>query len=281
MSFGSPRPCRSHVTFDLVPPFISLFALLALAPHVARAQAAPGSAPSAEAAASAGAPSERARRDAELVFDMIRMQADRPRKSAVAGKDDKNGVMVRVRATPRVAAPPADAGATLAAQAVVQRVSNATPPTVALAPAAVPATATPPATALAAAPTALAPHNEPDAPDTMANLRPTAAGRTIDPEPLPAPVSAPLSAEPESKLIALASPTPNFPRQWLQSLRKGVVQVRFQVQPDGSVAQVEVVASSSPHLNQAALDAVAQWRFEPIGKPQPGLVDLSFDLDAD
>jgi len=72
---------------------------------------------------------------------------------------------------------------------------------------------------------------------------------------------------------------PQFPQNLLRSLRKGQVQVRFQVLPDGSVAELQVLSSSNARLNQAALTAVAQWRFAPLKKTQSGRVDLGFDLD--
>jgi TonB family protein len=65
----------------------------------------------------------------------------------------------------------------------------------------------------------------------------------------------------------------------VQALRRGSVRVQFSVMPDGSVAAVDVVSSSSPRLNQAALAAVAQWRFQPVTHPQPAQVDLAFSID--
>ena len=65
----------------------------------------------------------------------------------------------------------------------------------------------------------------------------------------------------------------------MRMLHKGSVQVRFEVQPDGTVARTEVVRTTSARLNRAAVDAVAQWRFQPLRHAQTGIVDLGFNLD--
>jgi len=65
----------------------------------------------------------------------------------------------------------------------------------------------------------------------------------------------------------------------MRLLHKGSVQVRFEVKPDGTVGRTEVVKTSSARLNQAAVAAVAQWRFMPVRHAQTGIVDLGFNLD--
>ena len=65
----------------------------------------------------------------------------------------------------------------------------------------------------------------------------------------------------------------------MRRLGKGSVQVRFEVQPDGSVKDTEVVKTSHHRLNEAAQQAVAQWRFMPLKHVQYGMVELAFNLD--
>ena len=79
--------------------------------------------------------------------------------------------------------------------------------------------------------------------------------------------------------MALAQPAPQFPANLMRMLRRGTVQVRFSVQPDGSVSNVEVLQTTSVRLNNAALEAIAQWRFQPVSKMQTGAVEVGFDLD--
>jgi TonB family protein len=92
--------------------------------------------------------------------------------------------------------------------------------------------------------------------------------------------AAPQAAEPEEDqpLILLHQVDPEFPAAIVRRQKKGAVVVRFEVQVDGSVKQVEVTKSSNPRLNAAALAAVAQWRFEPLSRPQSASAELAFDL---
>jgi TonB family protein len=87
--------------------------------------------------------------------------------------------------------------------------------------------------------------------------------------------------EPDDQPLALVQAgEPEFPAIVMRRLRKGSVQVRFEVQPDGSVANATVVQTSNRNLNEAALEAVAAWRFQPVRTPRSAVVDLGFDLDS-
>jgi len=58
----------------------------------------------------------------------------------------------------------------------------------------------------------------------------------------------------------------------------GTVELRVQISPDGAVKQVEVV-SGHPILAKAAVDAMAQWKFQPQlrnGKPAEAETLLDF-----
>jgi TonB family protein len=51
------------------------------------------------------------------------------------------------------------------------------------------------------------------------------------------------------------------------------------VQTDGSVANLEVLNTTSPRLNAAALEAIGQWRFQPVSRVQTGAVEVGFNLE--
>ena len=62
----------------------------------------------------------------------------------------------------------------------------------------------------------------------------------------------------------------------LRSLIEGEVQVvvAFTVLPDGRIAEAAVLRSSHPEVNAAVLDAVRQWRYQPIAVATPHEVEL-------
>ena len=113
-------------------------------------------------------------------------------------------------------------------------------------------------------------------PDTAAPLAADAAAAVA-----PAPEIAPeVDAEPDPGLVQVKSVEPDFPADIVRRVHKGNVEVRFEVDPDGSVVDAAVVDSSHSHLNRAALLAVKQWRFKPTTKTHVALVNLVFDTDA-
>jgi TonB family protein len=111
--------------------------------------------------------------------------------------------------------------------------------------------------------------------DATATRAPESAPETSISPDTPAP-AAPLQSE---RLRPIAQPAPEFPPSLVQSLRRGSVRVQFNVMPDGTVAALDVVGSSNPRLNPAALAAVAQWRFQPVTRAQLAQVDLAFSID--
>ncbi|MET0517284.1 MAG: TonB family protein, partial [Burkholderiaceae bacterium] len=84
---------------------------------------------------------------------------------------------------------------------------------------------------------------------------------------------------PEQPLQLVKRVEPEFSRQLLNNLRAGSVNVRFTVQPDGSVAQVEALSATNKRLAGAAIAAVAQWRFAPVPRARDARVELGFRLD--
>lgn len=78
---------------------------------------------------------------------------------------------------------------------------------------------------------------------------------------------------------------PEYTSQAMRAKVQGVVEVEAVVMPDGSVGQARIVRSLDDRfgLDDKALEAVRQWRFEPgtrLGKPVPVIVtiELTFTL---
>ena len=100
---------------------------------------------------------------------------------------------------------------------------------------------------------------------------------TVAPPPIDIPVA---EEEPDPGLIMIKSAEPQFPMASMRRLRKGEVEVKFEVGPDGVVDVVTVMKTTSASLNAAAVEAVRQWRFKPTPKGHTAMVDLAFNLDS-
>lgn len=131
-----------------------------------------------------------------------------------------------------------------------------------------PAPNLPPARAAAGLPTA----GTSPGPDSTVNANANAVADARRP-------SAETADSPASRLALLKQESPAFPSYWTQRLRRGEVEVKFEVMPDGQVQRATVVKSSHPQLRRAALEAVQQWRFAPISAPREAVVTVGFDLD--
>lgn len=190
----------------------------------------------------ASAPSERAKRDAEKPFQWILLHGDKPRKAREAAGSGAPAAPRPVRA----AAPPPVRAATPAEPVAALPPAPAPAPVPEVGPPALPA----------------APHSD------VAALAPATTPATIpDPDP------------DDDALELLQQVAPNFPRAVMLDLRKGSVQVRFKVRPDGSVAEPVVLRSTHPRLNSAAIAAVVQWRFRAVRGLHEAAVELGFNLD--
>jgi len=107
------------------------------------------------------------------------------------------------------------------------------------------------------------------------------AGALANTEAAPQPdVASNPAPEPDPGLIQVRLVQPEFPASVVERIRKGHVEVRFEVEPGGSVVDADVVESSNPHLNNAAVYAVKQWRFKPTAASHTALVNLVFDIDT-
>lgn len=92
--------------------------------------------------------------------------------------------------------------------------------------------------------------------------------------------TAPPEEPDDSPLALIKADEPEFPIAVMRRLRKGTVQVRFDVMPDGTVSNAAVVNTTHRSLNEAALEAVTGWRFQPVRAARTAVVDLGFDLDS-
>jgi len=228
-----------------------LVAALASLAGVAHAQTVP---PATGAGAGESA-SERASREGDKVFQWIRMHADKPRKAAAA---EKAPVAAATPAAPvKVAAKPAPKPADSSATETSQHASKAAPQQqqVAAAAAKPPVSSEPPPSQAAAALT-----------DASAPVASTAASPQVE-------------IEEDLSLVPVARAEPEFPGALMRQLRKGLVQVAFTVQPDGSVSEAHAVTSSHPRLAPSAIASVSQWKFKPVHHAQQAVVDLGFNLD--
>ena len=189
---------------------------------------------------------DRAKRDAEKVFQWIRIHSDKPRKATAAAPVDK---------PPAAPAPRSATRAARAPDGIVETVRE------------LPAA---PRQDLASRPV------EPPtpAPAPAANTSPAVAVDASAPQ-----VAAAAAVEDDVALMPVHKTEPEFPGALMRQLRKGLVQVGFTVKPDGSVTQVHAVSSTHPRLVAAAVSTVAQWKFQPLRQPQQAVVDLGFNLD--
>lgn len=184
-----------------------------------------------------------------------------------------NGTIQRRVGTPPAAEPPAAPAAKAAARppAPPPQAKPAERP----APVAVD-TRPPPAPAPAPAPiprTAAAPI--PVVKEASPAAEPVAAAAVAVAASTPPQGSTPQEDEP---LVVLQEVEPEFPISIVRRQKKGNVVMRFVVQSDGTVAQINVVKTTNPFLSPSAIQALSQWKFQPLSRPQEATVEMGFDL---
>lgn len=267
---------------------VGLAALL-FQPLLAQGQTAPAPAPTAAPAAPADPSiSDRVKKDAASPLYWIRLNAQKNDAAAPAKPAPRIVEMKPVAAAPRPAptAAPASTGTVAAAN-----VGAATPPppptavpsvapsaaaTVAQTPATVPTASANPSAALSAPP----PQTAGAAAGLAAGAGMAAPSGATAATDAARTATAPVEEPDDSPLALVKAEEPEFPITVMRRLRKGTVQVRFDVLQDGSVGNAAVVTTSHRSLNEAALEAVAGWRFQPVRAPRSAVVDLGFDLDS-
>jgi len=205
---------------------------------------------------------ERAKRDADKVYQWIRFNADAVAKPRpVPARPAAPATATATAATPAV--PAVRPRPVAAAAAVAAPVELIAAPVAAASPASASAAAAAIAPALAAAASAAAP-----APELLASL---AASSPAAPARAPEPAA--------TGLLLLERVEPEFPRSLLAEGRGGSVLLRLDVRPDGSVGGTEVLKASNRRLVNPVLQAVARWRFAPLAQAQSAEVEIGFRAD--
>lgn len=222
---------------------------------------------------------ERARLEGDKVFQRILINGQLPKRAAPAAAESAPAAVNTPPAAAKRAATPSPNKSASVATPRQQTGHAESPPRNAGTPAplAVKTPTTPPTVAAsAAAPSSPA---SAQAPAVPSDAPPLAAETRSDTQDRPtAAASQAAGPEEDQPLILLHQVDPDFPAAIVRRQKKGVVTVRFEVQADGSVSQPEVIRSSNPRLNPAALAAVAQWKFQPLSRPQSASAELAFDL---
>ena len=102
---------------------------------------------------------------------------------------------------------------------------------------------------------------------------PARQAQTTPPASQPAAQPAAQPAQPPAPRVSntlrpVSLPPPEYPRVAQRRGTAGTVEVEFTVGTDGTVTSSRVVSASPPRtFDRAALAAVDQWRFEPLGSP--------------
>lgn len=100
--------------------------------------------------------------------------------------------------------------------------------------------------------------------------------------PVVASVAVPAAAEPEATvetaqpLVPVAVVEPTIPRELRNESINTKVRLSFTVQTDGTVGTPSVISGNNRRLNKSAVDALAQWRFEPIRSERTTQIEFQF-----
>jgi protein TonB len=80
--------------------------------------------------------------------------------------------------------------------------------------------------------------------------------------------------------VKLRNVNPQYPAEALEAKVQGVVIIEARIERDGTVGDVRVLRSI-PMLDQAAVDAVRQWEFQPTwlnGEPVPVIMTTTVNF---
>lgn len=114
--------------------------------------------------------------------------------------------------------------------------------------------------------------------ETATNNQPVAAPTVQSAPAAPVAVASAPVVEVEMDLKPLFQPQPEIPRDMRASIANGRVILGFTVQPDGTVTEASILRTTNRRLGKPALDAVSQWRFEPIRVARTAQVEIEFNL---
>ncbi|MFG6413162.1 energy transducer TonB [Roseateles sp. DC23W] len=211
---------------------------------------------------------ERAQREAERVFSVIRFHTIRSKPAAEAGTSKPR------RLTP-VTAP-----ATPAARA--NRPAAAAPVEPAVATQGAEPAAPRPTLADASTPTPLAPQTAPSAWQAPPTAAPSEGPATMPAAPVETDAGGEEPDEPEEAPLTLQHFVPPvLPPAVQATLGAGSrhVRVRLTVRPDGSVSGAEAAAGVPRRLARPATEAILQWQFAPLPQARTADVDIAFRSD--
>lgn len=209
---------------------------------------------------------ERAQKAADAVFHWIKLNADKGASRAQAAPAPAPAPAARKP----VAAAPRPAPAPVATPAV----ATAAAPVVAAAPQPASIAASPEAEAELARSAMLLASAPPTSPAEPLTTPMAVAAQAAAPS--PPPQEAAEEAEVPLKLVHRVNPS--IPTQMQkQTFRDGFARVKFTVEADGSVKQVQSLKASHNRLATAAIDAVKQWRFAPIPAAREAAIEFAFN----
>lgn len=230
-------------------------------------QAAPQSADESQPPAS-GAPSER-RPVATATAQPSKLAA------AEAAQPAEPAPIQAAAASDAQAAPPESPPAAGSTAVAAVPASPAAPSTPSVAASTAPAT--PAAAESAALSTPPLARTEPDA-AAPATARQDSPAVSDDPARVALAVATPAPAQQSQAALELLNVVqPELPERVLSRMRRdGEVTLVFKVNPDGSVADLNVQASNSAVLDAIVLDAVRQWRYKPIAQARTHRVQFVF-----
>ena len=149
-----------------------------------------------------------------------------------------------------------------------------------------------PVTARSAAPAAVAaPVKEPPAAPALSTVAPVQVATPVI-NPAPAQAAAPPASLPpaaavavavavagERPLVAILQEEPLLTGPLARERPTGVVQVGFNVNPNGSTSDVSIVSSSNRKLNSAVVNAVTKWMYQPLQAVRRVEVAIEFKND--
>lgn len=78
----------------------------------------------------------------------------------------------------------------------------------------------------------------------------------------------------------ISQPQPQYPQRALEAEKEGIVRLRITIGPDGAVIDAQVVnAQPRGWFENAAINAVKRWRYQPSGRTIQTEVEIEFKLN--
>ncbi|MEJ6022735.1 TonB family protein [Ramlibacter sp. PS4R-6] len=105
------------------------------------------------------------------------------------------------------------------------------------------------------------------------------------PPPAPEPTVAAVSRQaaepppPRREIIPIQTDEPRLSPALLREQPKGVVKVHFDIQPNGTVSDVKILASTNRSLNRPTLEAIQGWKFQPVDEILTVETELVYKFD--